>query len=437
MRGQRFSGPLRRTLATGSASHCWGFPVSETFPPELTPGERIRVLRERRGMSRVVLANLVGRGPDWLKKIERGERELRSYTLLVRLATALRIDDLSQITGGTSPVPVDPTSRMMLPFVGEIRDAVRGSLFPATPADEPPSVDVLRGRVAELWRLWHSSRFQRSEVGRMLPGLINDAQALGRQLDGPERRKAYAVLADVYHLTQQALAYGCEPELYWVVVDRGRVAAQQADDPVCLAGATWTYGNGLRETGYAEEAIREVEKAANAIAPLLENGPNDLRGMYGALHLHAAITHARTGNEGDAWRHWDEADRVAKRLPAGYAHTWTVFGRANVDLHAVSVGVDLRTPGTALRHAEDVDLEAVPSVERRSRVLVELARAQYQRNDDAGTIHYMNRAQEVSPETVRYTPMARSLASDLVRQVRGPLKRDAVALAESVGVLVA
>jgi hypothetical protein len=42
-------------------------------------------------MSRVVPANLVGRGPDWLKKIERGERELRGYTLLVRLATALRI----------------------------------------------------------------------------------------------------------------------------------------------------------------------------------------------------------------------------------------------------------------------------------------------------------------------------------------------------------
>ena len=409
--------------------------MSETFPKELTPGERIRVLRERRGMSRTVLANLVGRGPDWLKKIERGDRELRSYTLLVRLATALRIDDLSVITGGAAPVPVDPTSRVMLPFVGEIRDAVRGSLFAAIPPDEPPSVEVLRGRVSELWRLWHSSRFQRSEVGHMLPGLISDAQTLGQRLDGSERRKAYAVLADVYHLTQQALAYACEPELYWVVVDRGRVAAQQADDPIYLGGATWTYGNGLRETGYADEAIREVEKATNALAPLLEDGSNDLRGIYGALHLHAAITHAREGNDGDAWRHWDEADRVARRLPAGYAHTWTVFGRANVDLHGISVGVDLRTPGTALRRAEDVDLDTVPSVERRSRVLVELARAQHQRHDEAGAIHYMNRAQGVSPETVRYTPMARSLASDLVRQVRGPLKSDAVALAESVGVM--
>ena len=409
--------------------------MPDTLPPELTPGERIRVLRERRGMSRTVLANLVGRGPDWLKKIERGERELRSYTLLVRLATALRINDLSVITGGTAPVPVDASSRVMLPFVGEVRDAVRGSLFQPPPQDAPPSVDVLRGRVSELWRLWHSSRFQRSEVGQMLPGLIRDAQALTHRLDGLERRKAYAVLADVYHLAQQALAYSCEPELYWIIVDRGRLAAQEADDPVSLGGAAWTYGNGLRETGYAEEAIREVEAAADAMVPLLEGGSDDLRAMYGALRLHAAITYAREGMDGDAWRHWDEANRVVERLPAEYAHSWTVFGRGNVDLHGISVGVDLRTPGTALQRSEEIDLDTVPSAERRSRVLIELARAQHQRHDHAGTLHYMNRAQAASPECVRYTPVARGLVSDLVREVRGPLKTDAVALADTVGVL--
>lgn len=409
--------------------------MPETLPPELTPGERIRLLRERRGMSRTVLANLVGRGPDWLKKIERGEREVRSYTLLVRLATALRVNDLSVLTGGAAPVPVDASSRVMLPFVGEVRDVVRGPLFSEPAQDTPPSVDVLRGRVAELWRLWHSSRFQRSEVGRMLPGLIRDARALPHGLDGPDRRRAYAVLADVYHLAQQALAYSCEPELYWIIVDRGRIAAQEADDPVSLGGAAWAYGNGLRETGYAEEAIREAETSANALAPLLENGSADLRAMYGALHLHAAITYAREGRDGDAWRHWDEANRTVERLPNGYAHTWTVFGRGNVDIHGVSVGVDLRTPGAAFQRAEVIDLDTVPSVERKSRMFVELARGQHQRHDHAGTLHYLNKANAVSPECVRYTPLARGLVSDLVREARGPLKADAVALADAVGVL--
>ncbi|MFD7402529.1 multiprotein-bridging factor 1 family protein [Streptomyces sp. NPDC059866] len=41
---------------------------------DLGVGERIRVLRESRGMSRAVLAQLCGRGVDWLKKIESGDR---------------------------------------------------------------------------------------------------------------------------------------------------------------------------------------------------------------------------------------------------------------------------------------------------------------------------------------------------------------------------
>src|SRR5437868_13401940 len=208
-----------------------------------------------------------------------------------------------------------------------------------------------------------------------------------------------------------------------------------ADDPVALAGAAWTYGNGLRETGYSEEAVHVVDEASQALRPLLENGTDDLRGMYGALQLHSAITHARDGRAGDAWRHWDEADRTVDRLPRGYAHAWTVFGRGNTDFHAVSIGVDLRTSGTAMSRAETIDLDTVPSVERRSRVLIELARANMQTRDHAGAIHYMNRACDTSPETVRYTPSARELSVSLSHQAKGPLKADAVALTERVGLL--
>ncbi|RLV10459.1 transcriptional regulator [Streptomyces griseocarneus] len=407
-----------------------------TNPAGMTIGDRIRFHRERRGMTRPVLAGLVGRGSDWLKKIERGDRDLRDHTLLVRLANALRLSDLSELTGDPTPRPVAPAVRLVLPNLSEVREAIRGPLFPAEPS-EPVSVDVLRGRVAEGWRLWHVSRFSRTEVGALLPGLIRDASALPRRLEGAERRKAYRVQADVWHLAQQATAYAVEAELYWLIADRGRQAAMEADDPLCLAGASWTWGNGLRETGYADEAIRVVEQAAEAIKPRLEEGSDDLRAMYGALRLHAAITYAREGQEGDAWRSWDDADRTAGRLPDGYAHSWTVFGAANVAIHGVSVGVDLRTPGSALSRAEDIDLGSVPSVERRSRVLIELGRAQKQRKDMAGAIHWMRKAVEVSPEAVRFTPMARSLTADLAKEARGPLSRDAHELAEEVGVLAA
>lgn len=400
---------------------------------EMTTGERIRHHRERRGLTRTVLAGLCGRGPDWLKKIESGERPIRDHVLLVRLATALRLSDLSALTGDSVPSPVGPSSRLMLPGSNDLREALRGPLF--TVPEQRPSLDVVRGRVTEAWRLWHASRFQRTEVSALLPGLIRDASALPRRLDGPERRRAYAVLADVYHLAQQAAAFSVEPELYWSIADRGRNAAQEADSPLCLAGASWTWGNGLRESGYTDEAIKVVTEAADAIRPQLEGGSDDLRGMYGALNLHAAITYARDGREGDAWRHWEEADRTADRLPPGYSHSWTVFGRGNADIHAVSVATDLRTPGTAMTRADAVDLETVPSVERRARVLIELGRAQRLRKDQAGAIHWMRRAVETSPETVRYTPVARGLVYDLAKEAKGPLKSDAYVLADEVGVL--
>ena len=57
----------------------------------LTIGERLGFYRARRGLTQTELANLVGRGPDWLSKIERGERPLRNIEVLAELARALRV----------------------------------------------------------------------------------------------------------------------------------------------------------------------------------------------------------------------------------------------------------------------------------------------------------------------------------------------------------
>ena len=59
-------------------------------------GERIQILRERRGLSRPVLARLVGMSASWLKGIERGTRRL---PLLVKLAEALAVGDVAVLAG--------------------------------------------------------------------------------------------------------------------------------------------------------------------------------------------------------------------------------------------------------------------------------------------------------------------------------------------------
>jgi len=62
-------------------------------------GERIQILRERRGLSRPVLAGLVGMSASWLKGIERGTRLPPRLPLLVKLAEALAVGDVAVLAG--------------------------------------------------------------------------------------------------------------------------------------------------------------------------------------------------------------------------------------------------------------------------------------------------------------------------------------------------
>ncbi|MGW4388191.1 helix-turn-helix domain-containing protein [Streptomyces sp. NPDC004685] len=405
-------------------------------PDELSTGERIRALRESRGLTRPQLAQLCGRGADWLKKIETGERPLNSHDLLLRLAAALQVSDLSVLTGSANgPAQPVPLGRLTHPGMPEIWSAVMNralapSLRPAAPIDPT----LLQGRADQSWKLWHKSSYNRSEVGALLPELIRDGEAAVRALDGEQRRSALVALSDIYRLTGQATAYIAPAELAWVVADRALAAAQDADQPAAIAASAWNMGNILRETAYPEEALRVVNEAADLIRPHLDGAPEDWRGIYGALQLHAAVTAAREGREGDAWRYWDKGDQVAKSLPASYVHPSTVFGRANVDFHAVSVATDLLKSQKAIGLADDIDPDVMPSRERRARLWVEVARGHLQRGDRTAALHVMKLAHEIGAETVSYTPSARQAVAELWRTAPRAMRKEASTLAAAVGV---
>lgn len=155
--------------------------------------------------------------------------------------------------------------------------------------------------------------------------------------------------------------------------------------------------------------------------------------MYGALQLHAATTAARAGREGDAWRHWDAASATAQRLPDHYHHPWTMFGAANVKLHAVSIAADLSRSAEARSHAEDIDPEQIPSRERRGRLGVEIARSYHQRRDYPAALHWLEQAYQTSADSVRYSPTARQMTADAVDHGGALISRRARSLAGSIG----
>src|SRR6266516_3160831 len=123
-------------------------------------GERIQILRERRGLSRPVLAGLVGMSASWLKGIERGTRLPPRLPLLVKLAEALAVGDVAVLAG--------------------------------------------------------------TDMGRILPRLVTDARIAARAAEGQDRRAASAVLADVYALVQHEVVWASEAELTWTAADRAK-----------------------------------------------------------------------------------------------------------------------------------------------------------------------------------------------------------------------
>src|SRR5262249_23517405 len=157
---------------------------------------------------REVLAGLVGRGPEWLKKIERGERELRNVRLLVALGQALRVPDLAVLTGSSTPLPLNVWDRYGHPAVEHIRAAMTEAPLRAAGTDVvPPKPAEFQVRVDAAWRRWHISPFNRTEVGAELPGLIREAHACVKANDGERRRDAFDAMSELYRLVQRLLAH--------------------------------------------------------------------------------------------------------------------------------------------------------------------------------------------------------------------------------------
>ncbi|WP_067461997.1 helix-turn-helix domain-containing protein [Nocardia amamiensis] len=400
-------------------------------------GERIQILRERKGLSRPVLAGLVGMSASWLKGIERGTRLPPRLPLLVKLAEALAVSDVAVLAGidmdlgGSTSVPIASFARVPHDAVPAIREAVRDPLL-AIPMHRT-DVAALTARAADAWHLWHQSKRHRTDVGRVLPGLLVDARIAARLAEGADRRAAYAVLADVYALVQHEIVWASESELLWTAADRAMLAAQEADVPVTLAGAAWTLGMVQRSAGDTDGALTLVRDAAALLEPRLADAEDDARGMYGALQLHAAITAAQAGREGDAWRHWDEADATARRLGRNYHHPWTMFGAANVKLHGVTIAADLSKASDARHRAEDIDPDEIPSRERRGRLGVEIARSYHQRRDYSAMLHWLEQAYQISADSVHYSPSARQMIADAVDRGGALISRRARSMAGSVG----
>jgi len=103
--------------------------------------------------------------------------------------------------------------------------------------------------------------------------------------------------------------------------------------------------------------------------------------------------------------------------------------------HATTLGVELRRPGEALRAATSFDADAIPSLPRRSRHLIEVARAHHQRDEGQATYALLDLAERTAPETIQYNGYARDMLLRLAAAPPSGMRQEIRDLCTRVGLV--
>ncbi|GGR32707.1 transcriptional regulator [Streptomyces netropsis] len=300
------------------------------------------------------------------------------------------------------------------------------------PAFPPPA--ILRERVEAAWRTWQTSQNRFTESARILPDLLTDVEHAVRSYragtDPVARRETLRTAADLYGLLRSYCRRTGRIDLSLLVADRALRAAEDADDPLRIAGAQWNLGHVLLAQNESEGAEQVATLAAEQIQT--PKTPDE-HAMAGAVELVAVTAHARRRN----W--WAARTRLERKaLPkakaAGEGNVgWTVFGPTNVDLHALSIEMLAGEAVEGLRCADRVDISCLPSLERQFTFLLDIARCYDLRREDAAVLVHLLDLEQLAPEDVARSPLARQMLTDLRRRVRPTYRRQVEVLIDRIG----
>ncbi|MGH8078163.1 MAG: helix-turn-helix domain-containing protein, partial [Lysobacter sp.] len=281
---------------------------------------------QRRGMTRQIFADRMGKSLSWVDKIRTGDRQLDRLSVLRQIASVLGIPLAVLIDSE------EAERRLTCPDdreIDAIRDALRGydaitNVFrPDGDVPPEPNLTKLESTVRFGWMAFQASNYQ--AVGRVLADLIRDAQAAVWQLDNDERRQAQTWLTWTYQLTASTAFKLGDAQLGWVAADRGIQIAEQTGDLTLIGSAARRVAHALSATHQSDDAVRLVKSAASRLEPHLRSADPAFVSAYGMLLLKGSISAARLNQAADVRDFQDEALAVAARLETDRNEHWSAF----------------------------------------------------------------------------------------------------------------
>lgn len=240
--------------------------------------------------------------------------------------------------------------------------------------------------------------------------------------------------ADLYGMLRSYCRRAGRMDLALVSADRALHAAEDADDALRIAVAHWNLGHVLLSQPGSEADAVDVAMTAAAQLDREPGATKETVAVQGALELVVAVAEAKANRSWAARERLNSVLPLAKRTGDGNV-LWTVFGPTNVQLHALSVEMTDGDALEGLRLADHVDTSRIPSNERNFTFGMEVAACYDLRRDYAAVLVHLLELEQLAPEDLDRSPLARSLAMSLVRKARPTYRRQAVALAERLQLL--
>jgi transcriptional regulator with XRE-family HTH domain len=373
---------------------------------------------QRRGLTRKIFADRMGKSLSWVDKIRAGDRQLDRLSVLRQIASVLDIPLAALVD------PEEAERQRTCPDDREI-DAIRHALrrYDAITNVFRPNGDVLpEPDLAKLersvrfgWMAFQASNYQ--VIGQLLADLIHEAQAAVWQLENDDRRQAQTWLAWTYQLTAATAFKLGDAQLGWVAADRSIQVAEQTGDLTLIGSAARRVAHALSATHQSDDAVELVKSAASRLDPHLSSGDSAFVSAYGMLLLKGSIAAARLNQAADVRDLQDEALTVATRLETDRNEHWSAFGTTNVLVHRVSALADMQSGGRVIEAAADIsygDLMHLPR-ERRASHLLDVTRGHLQAGQrDQAAVALLD-ADQLAPEEVRCRNLTKRIITDLVR----------------------
>ncbi|MGH3778804.1 MAG: helix-turn-helix domain-containing protein [Pseudonocardiaceae bacterium] len=446
--------------------------VAALLAQQHQPGTVIRIARTAAGWSQADLGRRCGYSASQVSRWETGRLPLRDVTLLRTLAGVLALppEVFGLIPGDTTGTPTRPigrsshkVTRTPMPrreeddpvrrrrfllaaglagtslawsssataLAGEIDPAALLTrqlgdvlLAPDTPVG-PVAAAVLREACTAVQRDFSACRY--IPLADRLPVLIAAAEGTATQRPSPV---THQVLAESYNLATRVLIKLEASGLEWLSADRALHAARAAEDPLTLAESQRLVASVARRAGHHDHAQALTLAAAGHLDISGTQPAPEHLAMYGVLHCSAGYAAARAGDRDRANELLTEAEATAARLADDRGRQQALT--ANVISHRVSAAYLLGDAGTALAHAHSLPLTAIPTTERRARLLVDIAMsfAQWDKPDRA--YRTLLAAERTAPGEVRTRNAVRRLVTDLMNVPRQAAMPGLPALASRV-----